>query len=1090
MNINYSYIVLFLFLVLGKLTLNAQSADPRVGMFCDETTILCNMGEMNMNGVFYSSPDEYDDKDGQPSPLCPGIADDNGQPHNTIWYAFIAEDVDIDLDIRWTNGGGIHAGIYEGCDFDTDSWVACGMSDTNPATIKLQNDSPLEIGRVYYLFIDGINGTNPDYTMTLNHPNPVTSSSFMLDDITSINTSSTGVYCLGIQYDFSIDQNHNGFVYEWSIVNEQNMNILDSVTTSKEMTYDFDEEGTYDITVQSYTACDTTSQTIQVQVGYGAPEVFDTITVCMDCLSSIHDLTKIDPDCITEGDFYGQDPNSDGIGWVDETNVTSEGWYYGEATTSEGCRFIQSIYIAEENSVSGVARDSFFCSLPVTITDASGEAKNFYNNNRFSLDENGNFTNQCSGEFFYTVRELNLDGAFSVDCTNNVVDLIYSIAGVPAERLSYAWYDGTTLISNDGNRLSDVVIDKEYRLVVSYNDGNTSCEVEVFHTLNNDELKPGAPVIDTDQVFCNDLDEIVLFVDFQGDVNYEWVISTADNFDVSYSTPRSDTITIMAKSGNILTDFTFTVEAHNGCANSDVVNGSVSFVEAPEVDFTIPSVICKDSLFTIQNISDASLSNFTWELNGLDNISGDINTAGGEGVFRIANTGTYTIRLTSETDKCTVVEEKEVEVITRPNQPIVTCDDSVANQVVFSWDLQPWMQGFTFQYSPSHNDNFLDDSENGQIIFQNLGSNEAVEVTILFDYGAECGLISATESCTSMDCPPLQVTLRPENDMICFEDNMDLVPIAVDGFSGNGNWLENYVTDGVFDPNQAGVGRHMVTFEFNNGECDRMISTFIEITQQPSFTHIVEYEECPKADADMATVSIFPEGIGSPIYYVDGVEKSDRVFQLATGTYDIQIEDQFGCRSELTTIEIESNPVKTVEIIGEGRIKSFEDNEFIAALNDGFNATQFTWTIDGNPVCNSEELCNPPIDIDNGILELCVVATDGICSDTACMELLVYTPIEIIAPNVFAPLSGSNSQFTLSASTKNVQVMKFEIYDRLGNKMHLLEDFTLSNEVMTPVWDGTYGGKQINPGVYVYILQYLDENGEVTSHASDITVVK
>lgn len=104
----------------------------------------------------------------QPNPLC----NDEGEPNKMSWFAFVAGSEDLIINIAAFNcqagaGGamGLEIGVYDEC------LGGCIAGDTNcdsttPDALTLNN---LNVGSTYYLFIDGCQGSQCEYTITVSN---------------------------------------------------------------------------------------------------------------------------------------------------------------------------------------------------------------------------------------------------------------------------------------------------------------------------------------------------------------------------------------------------------------------------------------------------------------------------------------------------------------------------------------------------------------------------------------------------------------------------------------------------------------------------------------------------------------------------------------------------------------------------------------------------------------------------------------------------------------------------------------------------------------------------------------------------------
>ncbi|MBK9689855.1 MAG: gliding motility-associated C-terminal domain-containing protein [Saprospiraceae bacterium] len=65
---------------------------------------------------------------------------------------------------------------------------------------------------------------------------------------------------------------------------------------------------------------------------------------------------------------------------------------------------------------------------------------------------------------------------------------------------------------------------------------------------------------------------------------------------------------------------------------------------------------------------------------------------------------------------------------------------------------------------------------------------------------------------------------------------------------------------------------------------------------------------------------------------------------------------------------------------------------------------------------------------------------------------------------------------------------ELSVFSRWGERMYHKTNFTISEN--EGLWDGTFRGQKVQPGVYVYQLTYTNEKGEEVMLTGDITVVR
>ena len=138
----------------------------KYGLICDEARFLCGYEMDGYTGRLLSDKSPQP----QPFPLCSG----QGTADNIQWFSFVPDDVNIEIILSYSNctGNGVNSpglqvGILNGCELDSDGEplgsIFC-IEGTNYSDIILSPDSlDIEVGQLYYLFIDGFANSACDF---------------------------------------------------------------------------------------------------------------------------------------------------------------------------------------------------------------------------------------------------------------------------------------------------------------------------------------------------------------------------------------------------------------------------------------------------------------------------------------------------------------------------------------------------------------------------------------------------------------------------------------------------------------------------------------------------------------------------------------------------------------------------------------------------------------------------------------------------------------------------------------------------------------------------------------------------------------
>lgn len=223
--------------------------------------------------------------------------------------------------------------------------------------------------------------------------------------------------------------------------------------------------------------------------------------------------------------------------------------------------------------------------------------------------------------------------------------------------------------------------------------------------------------------------------------------------------------------------------------------------------------------------------------------------------------------------------------------------------------------------------------------------------------------------------------------------------------------------------------------------------------------------------------------------YTVGTESNNSgIFSnLCGGNYNILIEDHNGCLITETANITSSEPVDAYFTLSAPYLTI--NSATMQVFNESINADEYSWTITGTngyveTYTQSEFTHNFPSD--TGTYEICLTATNSSgCTDEYCRTITVRDEFTIYVPNAFTP-DGDNYNEQFQAYIYGIDVYNFDmyIYNRWG-------EIVWESHDKDAAWDGTYQGKLVQDGVYVWVItikdQYSDERKSFNGH---ITILK
>lgn len=201
---------------------------------------------------------------------------------------------------------------------------------------------------------------------------------------------------------------------------------------------------------------------------------------------------------------------------------------------------------------------------------------------------------------------------------------------------------------------------------------------------------------------------------------------------------------------------------------------------------------------------------------------------------------------------------------------------------------------------------------------------------------------------------------------------------------------------------------------------------------------------------------------------------SSTISDLTSGIYSFEIMDSNGCTNIL---EINLNPPPFIQIPADTMIQQGEDIE-LHAKGDLAEIDSFHWTGERDPICNCIQTSDRP---DSSITYSFHYVDKFGCLHNQEFKVNVLNS-DLFIPNAFSP-NHDDINDTFRIYTENLEVVGLSIFDRWGNM--LFDDLGPDFE-----WNGVSNGKRIDPGVYIFKVQFRNENDEYFTRSGTVTLIK
>lgn len=243
----------------------------------------------------------------------------------------------------------------------------------------------------------------------------------------------------------------------------------------------------------------------------------------------------------------------------------------------------------------------------------------------------------------------------------------------------------------------------------------------------------------------------------------------------------------------------------------------------------------------------------------------------------------------------------------------------------------------------------------------------------------------------------------------------------------------------------------------------------------------VTYKTCP---GDSVYVDATLHGL--TYLWSDG-DTSAQKWLLSPGNYSVSAKT--GCDERIVDFMV-NNDLLTLNIL-EDTIKINLGNE-ISLKSEYTNVDDvvtFEWTNKNNPSVDCENCQNTfVVPYNDGYYFLSMVNDDG-CIVYDSVYVRVVKDRTIFTPNIISANGDNiNDYFFLSGNTLAAEGLYMRIYDRWGNLVFVSGKFQLNE--FEYGWDGTFNGKPVVNGVYVWtaLLQYIDGFQQILS--GNVTVIR
>jgi len=296
--------------------------------------------------------------------------------------------------------------------------------------------------------------------------------------------------------------------------------------------------------------------------------------------------------------------------------------------------------------------------------------------------------------------------------------------------------------------------------------------------------------------------------------------------------------------------------------------------------------------------------------------------------------------------------------------------------------------------------------------------------------------------------------------------------------------------ENTLSPSVGSTGLYALLITNLSNGCSASNSIEVVQAEMPTGVAMADSVRCFGETNGFVQVILTSGGTAPFLYSIDNQNfKSEPVFEnLAAGVYLVYIRDANGCEIS-TEIEVEQPAPIAVGLTGDSLILVGDMANLQAIVSPvNFVPAQIEWTANGIDVLNNQLELSVQV-LDNTLFQIEISDENG-CSASDDLLLRVDKGHKIYIPNIIHPENsiGGNQMFLIFSDLNVLKIETLNIFDRWGNQVFSNQNFQPNDE--SQGWNGTFRGKPVAPGVYVWVAKVVFKDGTEEILKGDLTVVR
>ena len=344
---------------------------------------------------------------------------------------------------------------------------------------------------------------------------------------------------------------------------------------------------------------------------------------------------------------------------------------------------------------------------------------------------------------------------------------------------------------------------------------------------------------------------------------------------------------------------------------------------------------------------------------------------------------------------------------------------------------------------------------------------------------------------------PFVVTIDSANtiEISCQDANSGVIKVKDSG--GNAGpktyeWTNNVSTTDI--ATGLSVGHYFITVTDSKGCFDTTQWTFMAPSPVVGSIATIDPIDCYGGETCISVENI-SGGVGNYTFSINNSPNFsvDSCILVSAGEYNILIFDNAGCYDE-HDITIDQPDKIELTISPEDNTYDLGDDPKVLDLTIDNNIVpidSIIWTPLTALNCMDGDCMQVAVNPTENTTYIVEVIDENGCVAKMTKDIIVNSNRNVYFPNIFMPRSADeeNSLFNFSLGN-GVEIMDYlYIYDRWGNLVYQKENILPGNE-SDAAWDGTYNGRLLDPGVFVYMSAVHFVDGKEIRYKGSITIVR